>query len=63
MEDKIKAKMWMWITFWIMLFLAIMIFNITQAWILTPTDWSIQIMMDNNTKEVFYLLNETGTFN
>lgn len=63
MEDKIQAGMWIWIIFWIMLFLAIMVHDITEAWRLTPTDWSIQIMMDDNTKEVFYLLNETGTFN
>ena len=31
----------------------------TISWVYTPTDWSITINMDNNTKEVFYLINET----
>lgn len=62
MELTNKQIFWLWLVGIVLFFLTLITLAIAGAWIQTPTDWSITIIMDNNTKEVFYVLNETGVY-
>ncbi len=57
--ENYKTQTGLWVTFWIMFFLWVWL---VIGYISTPTDWSITIITDNNTKEIFYLLNESGVY-
>ena len=58
-----KQIFWLWLIGTILFFLTLITLAICMAWVYTPTDWTIGIMMDNNTKEVFYIINESGIYN
>lgn len=57
-----KQIFWLWFIGIFLFFILLITLAIGMAYVETPTDWSIRIMMDNNTKEVFYIINESGIY-